>query len=163
MSIASKLITLSCLLFVVKALSVQSSPPVIRGKLRENGAPITEAAVFLQSLDNERCAKLFAGRKTDRKTEKQITRCVHDLTATSPDANGNYKFAIPKSGWYAVHFLWSMGKKPREPQSVFLQGQWSVVYAGYQDLTGKYDAMAQDSPFFSSAREDAIRDCEMQF
>lgn len=163
MSTASRLLTLACLIFVVKALTAQSSPNMIRGKLRENGTPITEATVFLQALDDEKCVKLFTGRKADRKTEKQLGRCVHDITATFPNGDGNYQFALPKSGWYAVHFLWSIGKKPREPQTVSMQGRWSVLYAGYKDFTGKYDAMAQDSPFFFSAKEDAIRDCELEF
>jgi hypothetical protein len=37
------------------------------------------------------------------------------------------------------------------------------MYAGYKDSSGKYDTMAQDSPFYFTGKEDAIRDCDFHF
>jgi hypothetical protein len=122
MSAATKLLTLSCLVLAVHVAGAQSSPSAIRGTLRENGAPITEATVFLQSLDDEKCAKLFTAKNQDRRLVEKLKLCVHDLSATSPDAAGNYQFAALKTGWYAVHFLWSIGKKPSESESLFKGG-----------------------------------------
>jgi tetratricopeptide repeat protein len=84
---------------------------------------------------------------------------MHDVSSTSSDAAGNYKFTNPRAGWYAVHFLWNISKKPS--QSMFNQEQWIVMYAGHTDSTGRYDTMAQDTPFYFSAKEDVARDFVM--
>jgi hypothetical protein len=151
---------LSCVTLLLQA---QSSPKVIRGTLQENGKPIRDAAVFLQLLDDEKCAKLFSARKAGWRAEKKLEHCMHDLNTASTDADGYYQFAAPKEGWYAVHFLWDIGKKPTHPETAFVQGRWVVMYAGRKDSSGKYDTMAQDGPFFFNGQVDSVRDCEMQF
>jgi hypothetical protein len=125
--------------------------------LSENGSPITEATVFLQSLDGEQCAKLFQSEKGDARSVQKLNRCVHDVGSTTPDIQGKYQFAAQQPGWYAIHFLWSIGKKPSQP-SGFKEGRWAVMFAGHKDSSGKYDTMAQDSAFYFSAKEDVIRD-----
>jgi hypothetical protein len=136
----------------------QNQPPVIRGTLREKGKPISEAAVFLQSLDNEHCAKVFAGSKNDRKSGEEVDRCVHDVGTAYPNDLGQYRFVELKAGWYAVHFLWTIDEKPRSAFSLFKQGGWAVIYDSGKDTSGKYDAMAQDVPFYYSNQDDAVRD-----
>jgi len=141
----------------------QSSPKVIRGKLTENGKPIQDAAVFLQSLDGEKCAKLFSSHKENRRSLTKLERCMHDLSTASTNADGQYQFAVARPGWYAVHFLWDLGTKPKNPQTAFVQGRWGVMYAGSKDSSGKYDTMAQDGPFYFKGEEDAVRDADLQF
>src|SRR6516165_3399513 len=149
MSATTKLISLCCLILAVRAVKGQNSPSAIRGTLSEEGTPIAEATIFLQSFDDETCAKLFTTGKEDRKSATTLESCMHDVSTTSSDAAGNYKFTNPRAGWYAVHFLWNVGKKPG--QSMFSQGQWTVMYAGHKDSNGRYDTMAQDKPFYFSA------------
>jgi len=151
---------LTCLTLILHA---QNSLKVIRGKLVENGKPIQEAALYLQSLENEKCAKLFSDHHASQRTARKLERCMQDLSTTSTDAGGNYQFAVPNPGWYAVHFLWNIGKKPTHAETSFLQGRWVVMYAGHKDSSGKYDTMAQDGSFFFSGREDSVRDCELQY
>jgi len=159
MSAATKLITLCCLLLPVNSVKAQNSPSTIRGTLSEQGTPIGEATVFLQSFDDETCATLFTTGKEDRQSASKLQACMHDVSTTSSDAAGNYKFTNPRAGWYAVHFLWNIGKKQSQP--MFNQGQWRVMYAGHKDSTGRYDTMAQDTPFYFSAAEDVTRDFVM--
>jgi hypothetical protein len=158
MSAVTKLATL-CLILAGNAVNGQDSPNAIRGTLSEAGTPITEATIFLQSFDDETCAKLFSAAREDRKAGSKLESCMHDESTTSPDAAGSYKFTSPGAGWYAVHFLWNIGKKPS--QSMFNQGQWAVMYAGHKDSTGRYDALAQDTPFYFSANEDVTRDFDV--
>ena len=159
MSVATKLVTFSFLVLVANAGKAQNLRSAIRGTLSEDGTPIAEATIFLQSFDDEMCAKLFTTAKDDQKSASKLESCMHDVSTTSSDAAGNYKFTDPRAGWYAVHFLWNIGKKPS--QSMFNQGQWTVMYAGHKDSTGRYDTMAQDTPFYFSAREDVTRDFVM--
>jgi hypothetical protein len=150
------------LLFVAHLLLGQSTSTVIRGSLRENGKPITEATAFLQSLDDEKCAKLFSSAKADSRSERKLRLCVHDLGEVSADAAGDYHFNVPKAGWYAIHFLWDVGEKPRTPQTAFKRGPWTVMYAGHKDTSGRYDAMAQETAFYFAASEDAVHDCDVR-
>ena len=155
---AANLVTLICLVLAVDTTGAQAAPSAIRGMLGENGTPIVEATVFLQSFDDARCAKLFTSKKGNSRSVQKLRLCMHDVSTTTPDAHGIYQFSAPKAGWYVVHFLWSTGKTPSQSPSLFKEGRWVVVYAGHKDSTGKYDTMAQDSPFYFSAKEDVIRD-----
>jgi len=155
--------TLTVTVFTTLMLHGQSSPKVIRRKLTENGKPIQDAAVFLQSLDDEKCAKLFSSHKENRRSLTKLERCMHDLSTASTNADGQYQFAVARPGWYAVHFLWDLGTKPKNPQTAFVQGRWGVMYAGSKDSSGKYDTMAQDGPFYFKGEEDAVRDADLQF
>lgn len=158
MSAATKLVALSCLLAVNSATG-QNTPSAIRGKLSDNGTPITDATVFLQSFDDETCAKLFTTGSGDPKSVSKLESCIHDASTKSPDADGSYTFTSSRTGWYAVHFLWNISKKPS--QSTFSQEQWKVMYAGHKDSTGKYDTIAQGIPFYFSAKEDVTRNFEI--
>jgi hypothetical protein len=137
----------------------QVHSPGIRGTLSDKGGPIVDAEVYLQSLEDEHCAKLFAG-KIDLKKRQELRRCMHDLGSTHSDEQGHYEFSETKAGWYAVHFLWSINDKPSHPMTSFKEGDWFVEYAGSKDSTGKYDTMAQGRPFYSSGKEDAVRNFE---
>src|SRR5215467_745098 len=159
MSAAAKLLTFSFLVLAVNAAEGQNSAGAIRGTLSEAGAPIAEATVFLQSFDDQTCATLFIPAKEDHKSTSKLQTCMHDVSSASSDASGRYEFANLRAGWYAIHFLWNIGKKPS--QSMFNQGRWTVMYAGQKDSTGRYDTMAQDIPFYFSAKEDAKRDFDM--
>jgi Tetratricopeptide repeat len=161
MSVASKLVALCCLVLAVNSVKGQNSPSVIRGTLSDNGTPIAEATIFLQSFDDETCAKLFTTGKEDPKSAGKLESCMHDVSTSSPDAAGSYKFTDPRAGWYAVHFLWNIGKKPSQSMYSFSQGRWTGMYAGHRDSTGRYDTMAQDTPFYFSAKEDVTRDFDM--
>ena len=135
---ATTFVALCCLALAVNALGAQNPPSAIRGTLSDAGMPITQATVFLQSFDNEACAKLFTTAKADRQSASKLESCMHDVGSTSPDAAGTYKFAAPAAGWYAVYFLWNIAKKPSPPSTYsFNQGRWSVIYAGHKDSTGR--------------------------
>jgi hypothetical protein len=155
MSVAIKLVTLCCLVLTASRAQAQNPSSAIRGTLSDSGTPIAEATIFLQLFDDESCAKLFVAGKEDRKSVKKLESCMHDVSTTSPDAAGNYKFPHVKPGWYALHFLWNIRKKPGQP--TFTQGRWTVMYAGHKDSTGRYDTMAQAIPFYFSAKEDLTR------
>jgi len=146
------------LALVANTAMAQEPPSTIRGTLRENGAPIVDASVFLQSFDNEDCAKLFTKKTRNQKLAEKLESCMHVVSTTNVDVTGNYRFTDLKPGWYAVHFLWNIAKKPTRFPDSTKEGSWLVMYAGYKDSTGKYDTMAQDVPFRFSGTEDAIRD-----
>ena len=150
------------LIALIGNTAAQREPTRIRGTLSERGRPIVDATVFLQSFEDERCAKIFASQKASRKAQQKLDRCMHDLSTTISDSQGRYEFTGLKPGWYAVHFLWNISEKPSLANSLFKEGSWGVVYAGHRDSTGKYDTMAQDSPFYYSGKDDAPRDFEMQ-
>jgi hypothetical protein len=161
MANATELLALTCLLLQISAASAQG-PTAIRGRLRERGEPIADATVYLQSFDNERCAKLFTSHKIDRKSQLKFERCTHDVSTAAPDSRGYYEFTGLKAGWYAVHFLWNINAKPTPSKSMFKEGSWGVMYAGHKDSTGNYDTMAQDPPFYHSGKEAAVRDFDTQ-
>ena len=162
MSVA-RLLTPICLVIVLNTANAQSAPGAIRGTLKENGIAINEATVFLQSFDDEKCAKLFTSQKGDTRSVQRLKLCMHDVSTTIPDDHGNYLFAGPKPGWYAIHFLWNIRKKPSHAPSGFKEGHWVVMYAGYKDSTGKYDTMAQDKPLHFSGSEALTRDFDARY
>ena len=163
MAFATRRLTIALFLVVLLGdVSAPAQPTPLRGTLREKGQPIVDAAVFLQSFDDEHCAKIFASQKPSRRLQKKLDRCMHDVSTAVPDSGGYYEFAGLKPGWYAVHFLWNMSEKPSSAQSLFKEGRWGVIYAGRKDTTGKYDTMAQDFPFYYSGANDAARDFETQ-
>ena len=159
MSTALRWLPLACLILIIPFAHAQMHSPVIRGTLRDKGKPIVDAEVYLQSLEDEHCAKLFTG-KIDLKKQQELRQCTHDLGSTHPDEQGKYEFDETKAGWYVVHFLWSIADKPSHPMTSFKEGDWLVQYAGWKDSTGKYDTMAQCQPFYYSGKEDAARDFE---
>jgi hypothetical protein len=161
MTLVRNLFILCLLALAANAVQAQNSSSAIRGTLIENRIPISEATVFLQSLDDEACAKLFVASAQDRRSAKKLKSCVHDVSSTSPDKAGRFEFTNVRAGWYAVHFLWNIGTKPSSSMHMFIQGQWPVMYAGQKDSTGRYNTMAQDAPFYFSATEDAIRNFDM--
>jgi len=158
----AKLLAFCGLALVANTARGQGLPATIQGTLKENGAPIVDAAVFLQSFDNEECAKLFTNRNWNQmsaeKLAAKLRSCTHDVGTTTVDPTGNYRFTDLKAGWYAVHFLWNIAEKPKRFPDSSKEGNWLVMYAGYKDSTGKYDTMAQDVPFRFSGNEDVIRD-----
>ena len=156
----ASLVVFSCVVFGMNAVSGQSSQHVIRGTLLEKGTPIVDATVYLQSFDNEKCAGRFmkSMRKWDPKSAEKLRSCMHDVTATAVDERGNYRFVDVRAGWYAVHFLWNIGTKPKPFPDFTREGSWGVMYAGHKDSAGKYDTMAQDIAFYFSTSEDVIRD-----
>ena len=157
--------TLALALFLLTRLGVvaaEDQPTPLRGVLKEKGQPIVDAAVFLQSFDDERCARIFSSQRASRKDQKRLDRCVHDVSTAVPDSRGYYEFTGLKPGWYAVHFLWNISEKPSHSQSAFKEAYWGVIYAGKKDSTGKYDTMAQNFPFYYSGKNDAPRDFETQ-
>jgi hypothetical protein len=161
MTLARNLIILCLLALTANAVTAQNSSSAIRGALIENRTAISEASVFLQSLDDEACAKVFAASAQDRESAKRLKSCVHDVSTASPDTTGRFEFTNVRAGWYVVHFLWNIGTKPSSSMHMFNQGQWAVMYGGQKDSTGRYDTMAQDAPFYFSATEDAIRNFEI--
>jgi hypothetical protein len=163
MSFATRRLALALFLISrVGDVAAQGQPIPLRGTLREKGKPIVEAAVFLQSFEDEHCVKIFTSQKPSRKSEEKLDRCMHDVATAVPDSHGYYEFTGLKPGWYAVHFLWNISEKPSSAPSLFKEGHWGVMYAGEKDSTGKYDTMAQDPPFYYSGRNDAARDFETQ-
>jgi hypothetical protein len=137
----------------------QQQPVALRGTLSYNERPITEAAVFLQSLRNESCATLFrtADVRDDSRALKRLEHCIHDEGSTMVDSQGQYRLSPKKTGWYVLHFLWDIQPKPAQPCS-FTVNTWTAGFEGKKDLTGKYDAMAQGAPVFFSGTGDVFQD-----
>jgi len=143
---------------VANHLSGQEPLGTIQGTLKENGAPIVDAAVFLQSFDNEQCVKLFMHGNWDENSVTKLRSCMHDVSTTTVDASGNYRFTKLRAGWYAVHLLWNITDKPKRFLRFTKEGNWIVIYAGFKDSSGKYDTMAQDIPFNLREMEVMARD-----
>jgi hypothetical protein len=128
----------------------------IAGTLFDKG-PVTNAEIDLQLFQDEKCVKLFVSQKRDARAQRKLENCSRDLSSTHPDAEGRYRFTNLAPGWYAIHFVWSMTEKPADPVS-FKRGEWVVLYPGYKDNTGKYDAFAQGEPFYVSGDSDVVKD-----
>jgi hypothetical protein len=128
----------------------------ITGTLMDKG-PVKDAEIDLQSLGDEHCAKLFVRQARNAKAEQQLKNCVQDLASTHADTEGHYGFSGLTPGWYAIHFVWSIAEKPTRLQT-FEREEWVVMYPGYKDKTGRYDAFAQGKPFFLSGEADAVKD-----
>lgn len=159
MSRTAGLLTFCVLALAVNVASGQVSRGAIRGTLREGGAPIIDATVFLDSLNDRGCAKLFMKKSRNPKLAEKLQSCMHEVSTTTVDRAGNYQFTDLKAGWYAVHFLWNIAEKPKSfPPYFAREGTWGVMYAGHKDSSGKYDTMAQDVPFEFSGSGDVIRD-----
>jgi hypothetical protein len=135
----------------------------IRGTLKENGSPLLDATVYLQSFDNEGCANLFNSEAQDRRSAKKLSSCIHDVRTTIVEATGSYQFIELKAGWYAVHFLWNIKEKPSPYPASFVEGNWRAVYAGHKDSTGKYDSMAQDRAIFVAPGSEIQRNFDGKF
>jgi hypothetical protein len=133
-----------------------ATPATITGILFDRGV-VTDAEIDLQLLQDEHCAKLFGGARRGAQEQRELQACSRDLASTHPDAQGHYRFSDLAPGWYAIHFVWSMAEKPRRPGG-FKRGEWEVMYPGYKDKTGKYDAFAQGKPFFVSGPSETIKD-----
>lgn len=127
----------------------------IAGTLFDNG-PVTDAEIDLQLLQDEKCVKLFVNKRRDARAQRKLESCSRDLSSTHPDSEGRYRFPNLAPGWYAIHFVWSMREKPADPMT-FKRGEWVVLYPGYKDNTGKYDAFAQGEPFFASGDSEVGR------
>lgn len=153
----SPILTLLMLLLTIN-VHAQQKLSAIRGALSEKGKPITEATVFLQSFEDERCANLFLRKRDDSKSAQALQRCMNDENSSSSNDQGQYQFFPKKPGWYAVHFLWNIEAKPSHPMTSFKQGNWVVLFAG----TGKYDTMAQDRPLYFSGEDDIVRNFDRQ-
>jgi hypothetical protein len=132
-----------------------TNPGAITGTLFDK-SPVTEADIDLQLLQDEKCAKPFVSRLKDAKGRRKLESCTRDLSSTHPDSEGRYRFPNLAPGWYALHFVWSMAEKPADPVT-FKRGEWLVLYPGYRDKTGKYDAFAQGEPFYVSGDADVVR------
>lgn len=128
----------------------------IIGTLYDKG-PVTDAEIDLQLLQDEHCAKLFVSQKRNARAQQKLEACTRDLASTHPDSKGLYRFADLTPGWYAIHFVWSMTEKPADPLA-FMRGEWAVLYPGYKDNTGNYDAFAQGKPFYISGGSDVVKD-----
>jgi len=145
------------LITAAQLATAQAQPALIQGTLCDQGRAIVRAEVYLQSLTDERCAKLFTSRTRSRKKVQELEQCVHDLAETPVDGSGHFQFAGMKPGWYAVHFLWNIADKPGHVDAPFKRGDWAVIYAGREDSTGRYDTLAQGRPFHFSGSEDVVR------
>ena len=132
-----------------------TNPVAVAGTLFDNG-PVTDAEIDLQLLQDEKCVKLFVSKRRDARAQRKLESCSRDLSSTHPDSEGRYRFPNLAPGWYAIHFVWSMTEKPADPVT-FKRGEWVVLYPGYKDNTGKYDAFAQGEPFFVSGDSEVVR------
>jgi hypothetical protein len=140
-------------------------PARIIGTLRDSNGPISDADIYLQSFDDEKCAKLFTrtdynpyDEKAIAKLKDRIKKCSHDLAPSRPDQQGHYEFTGIKPGWYAMRFLWNIDQKPKERFAYFERNGFSVGYYSPKDLQGKYDTMAQGMPFYFSGQKDSVVD-----
>jgi hypothetical protein len=157
MSQISLVLSFMFILLGTRQDSVRRTTPVaITGALVDKG-PVTDAVIDLQILQDEHCAKLFVSQRTDARAQQRLEGCSRDLQSTHPDSEGRYRFPNLSPGWYAIHFVWSMAEKPTHPLA-FKRGEWGVVYPGYKDKTGKYDAFAQGKPFYISGEANVAKD-----
>jgi hypothetical protein len=134
----------------------RTTPVAVTGTLFDK-RPLTDAEIDLQFLQDEHCAKLFVSQKGDAQARRKLEGCSRDLATTHPDSEGRYRFSNLAPGWYVIHFVWSMAEKPTHPLA-FKRGEWGVIYPGYKDKTGKYDAFAQGKPFYISGESDVVKD-----
>jgi hypothetical protein len=134
----------------------RTTPVAIAGTLIDKG-PVTDAEIDLQILEDEHCVKLFLSQRKDAQAKQKLEGCSRDLRSTHSDSEGRYRFPDLAPGWYAIHFVWNMAEKPTLPLA-FKRGEWGVVYPGFKDKTGKYDAFAQGKPFHISGESDLAKD-----
>lgn len=139
------------------------SPGRIIGTLRDVDGPITDADVYVQYFEDEKCARLFTKKdynpydaKEADKLKNELEKCSRDLTPTKPDEQGHYDFHDLKPGWYAVRFLWNIHEKPRDHVAYFERNGFVIGYYAQKDVQGKYDTMARGKPIFVSGKKDVV-------
>jgi hypothetical protein len=96
-----KVVALVWVVLSVRVAYAQSPGNGIRGTLRENGTPITEATVYLQSLD-ARSVPSFSAVRNGQPNPSRISQSPADVGTTSVDGAGTYRFHPKKSGWYVA-------------------------------------------------------------
>src|ERR1700687_4145927 len=82
---------LALTLFLIPRLgevAAQGQPTPLRGTLREKGKPIVDAALFLQSFEDDQVAKIFSSPKPSRKSQEKLDRCMHGVISACPDSRG---------------------------------------------------------------------------
>lgn len=145
---AARLMALLSLFLFAGSHSRAQGNSHIEVTLTEQGKSVGGALVVLQRLKDADCAKTFSNPDASAKAQRKLESCEVDLPEGNTDANGKYAFQQLAPGWYDIRFLWSMEKAPDRRQSIACKTEtWGVFYEPGRDRTGKYDAMAQGSPF----------------
>ena len=138
---------------LVTLLFLAATAPCIAGgtsvgiSVIRNGKPVEGAAVFVQSLADKNCVKLFREKNPKSDTAERVKACTRDLPEQLSDANGAVVFTDLKPGWYAVHILFLFEPAPTAYQTACQYGDIALMVSGRRDSTGKYNAMAQRDPF----------------
>jgi hypothetical protein len=130
--------------------------PTVKGGLMDQGKPISDAEIILQSFEDEKCAKLFLDKKPNAKKVAKLQACTKDQPPIRPNDEGAFEFDDLSPGWYNLRFLWNIREKPSQWISMTKDQQFAILYAGHKDETGRYDTMAQSRPFEFSGKQDVV-------
>jgi hypothetical protein len=126
---------------------------VVSGKLLDPNGPIKEAEVYLNSLKDEKCAKLFSSMEYSERNLQRLKACVINVGPIKPDEDGAYKFTNLKPGYYALVVSWNLKEKFEKPIMAFQKGDFTISYFE----GAKYNAVATGKVFYLSASENATK------
>jgi tetratricopeptide (TPR) repeat protein len=126
----------------------------VSGKLLDPNGPIKEAEVYLNSLKDEKCVKLFLSKEYSERNLQRLKACVINVGPIKPDEGGAYKFTNLKPGYYALVVSWNLKEKFEKPIMAFQKGDFTISYFE----GAKYNAIATGKVFYLSASENATKD-----
>lgn len=139
--------------------SQTSGSYVVTGKLLDYYGPIASAKVYLNSMKDEQCAKLFEKKmfedwKISRKDYEKLQTCVKDVGPIEPNADGTYTFSNLSPGYYALVVSWNTREKFKKPILVFRKGDFVITY--YEGAP--YNAVSTGRPFYLSGTASITKD-----
>ncbi|HWQ03525.1 MAG TPA: hypothetical protein VNL38_03510 [Candidatus Nitrosotenuis sp.] len=140
---------------VFKIIKTDSGSSV-RGTLRDQSGPISDAEIVLQSMKDDRCVEAFNSKAPTEKDVKVLRSCLKDLPPVRPDANGTFEIKDLRPGIYNLRILWNIQPKPKELPAVYRDGGFLVMCSATKDPSGRYDALAQVEPFRIRNKESAV-------
>lgn len=127
---------------------------VVSGKLLDPNGPIKGAEIYLNSLKDEKCVKLFSSTEYSEKNVQKLKACASHIGPVKPDEHGVYKFTNLKPGYYAFVVSWNLKEKLEKPIMVFQKGDFTISYFE----GAKYNAVATGKVFYLSASENITKD-----
>jgi hypothetical protein len=139
--------------------SQTSGSNVVTGKLLDYYGPIVNAEVYLNSMKDEDCAKLFEKKmfedwKNSKKDQKKLQACVKDVGPIEPKVDGTYTFSNLSPGYYALAVSWNTKEKFKKPILLFKKGDFVITY--YEGA--QYNAVSTSRPFYYSGTEIITKD-----
>lgn len=127
-------------------------PLGIAGQLVGLDGPIGGAKVSLHFYTDQACVDLFKKEQPSEEEKKQLDECAYELTSTTADQNGEYKFSDISDGWYRLDLEWTFSQKPPFPLEI--RDGFLIVWLESNGTPKVYKAVASQMDIFEFSGEE---------